>query len=506
MFQIPELANCRTVEEMAAAIDSMKARLNEIQGQFGVQPLDDDARAEWAAIDSNDPQNPGALQQFEAAKKEAEGRLARIASLASKPEHREEPRRFTADFQVVRSRLPENLYDLADYRGRTSSQAAMLDLMRDGALKASEGWSFPHPAANRDRSVGRIHALLSQPRPEKPIENGFDSGLFAQHCLAAGSSVYQSAFAKVLGDLPRTMEEQAAIATVGTTTTGGYMVPVQLDPTILLTSDGAVNPLRTIARVETINVGNTMQVITSAGVTASYGTEAVAVTDGAPTIARPEATVRKAKALVKYSIESEGDISGIAAQMSRLFQDAKDTLEAEKFVNGTGTNEPEGVLYGIGSTYNVGTTGDGFDLEDLGRITTRLPDRWEPRARWLAHRAVYTEAERLDRAAGGGSANAYRPLSAGEPPVLLGYPRHNSSAMESDFATSTNRIAIFGDFGQYLIIDKIGLTVELIPHMVNGDGNPTGERGLFAYWRNTGLVVIDSAFRVLTVGVVTTGI
>jgi HK97 family phage major capsid protein len=162
------------------------------------------------------------------------------------------------------------------------------------------------------------------------------------------------------------------------------------------------------------------------------------------------------------------------------------------------------VLYGIASTYNVGTTGDGFDLEDLGEITTRLPDRWEPRARWLAHRSVYTEAERLDRAAGGGT--VYRPLVAGEPSALLGYPRHNSSAMESDFATSTNRIAIFGDFNQYLIADKIGLTIELIPHMVNGDGAPTGERGLFAYWRNDGVVLVDSAFRVLTVGVVTTGI
>jgi predicted phage gp36 major capsid-like protein len=78
--------------------------------------------------------------------------------------------------------------------------------------------------------------------------------------------------------------------------------------------------------------------------------------------------------------------------------------------------------------------------------------------------------------------------------------------MESDFTTATNRVAIFGNFQNYIIVTKIGLTVELIPHMFDGSGDPTGQRGLFAYWRNSAEVVVDSAFRVLTVGVVTTGV
>lgn len=492
MFPIPDLASLRTPEEMATAIQTMKDRLIEIDTEAGVQPLDDDTRAEFAAVDE-------AITAFEAAKTEFDARRARVSSLAQKPANREEHR--SAGPQIIRSRIPDNLFDLSAYRSATSSQEGMLALMRDGALKASEQAFYPHSLATPERSVGHIHKLLSLPMPEKAIENGFDPGLFARHLLATGSPVYQRAFAKVLADLPMTTEERAAIATVGTTTTGGYAVPYQLDPTILLTSDGSVNPLRQISRVEQINVGNTWKGVTSAGVTASYGTEAVAVTDGSPTLGQPEVTVRKAKALIKFSIESGEDWSGLQTAMARLLQDAKDTLEADKFVNGTGSNEPEGVLYGIAATYNVGTTGDGFDTEDLGVITTRLPDRWEPRARWLAHRAMYTEAERLDRAAGGGS--IYRPLAAGEPATLLGYPRHNSSEMESDFTTATNRIGIFGDFNQFLIADKVGLTVELIPHMVNGDGNPTGERGLFAYWRNSSKVLIDSAFRVLTVGVVT---
>lgn len=498
-MNIPELASCRTVEELATAIDSMKGRLNEIQAQFGVQPLDDESRAEWVAIEE-------AIDQFGAAKTEFEGRLATITKNAKTEGAREDPRRAGPTI-ISRSRIPENLYDLTAYRNAVNGAPnAMLDLMRDGAMKAAEQWVYPHPKATPKGTVEHIQAMLSIPRPTKAIENGFDSGKFAEYLLAAGSPVYMSAWAKAIAGLKDTWTdaERAAIATVGTTTTGGYMVPVQLDPTIILTSDGAVNPLRQIATVRQINVGNTLQLISSAGVSASYGTERAARTPTAPTLARPEVKAEEASVVIDFSFAAGEDIPNLTGQLAPLIQDAKDMLEADKFVNGTGTNEPEGVLYGIASTYNVGTTGDGFDIEDISEMTTRLGDRWEPRASFLAHRRVFTKAEALDRAANG-SAISYRPLIAGAPRELLGYPRYNASEMESDFATSGHRIMVFGDFGQYVIADKIGLSVELVPHMVDGDGKLVG-RGLLARFRNGGIVAVDSAFRVLTVGVVTSGV
>jgi len=500
MLTLNDLEATKTPEDVQGFIERVKARSNELEGEYTGRQFDEPAQEEFADLGDLSKR---AVER----KKEFEARQARLLVLAGDERHVERsgidlasrgPRAVT--------KLPDNLFDIPEYRGRTSSETAMRSLMVDGAKKIAEQAFYPHEAATPERSVARIHKLLALPVPDRQIENGFDPSVLARHMMATGSPDYHRAFAKVLAFGPEhlTERERAAIATVGTTTTGGYNVPFQLDPTVILTSDGSVNPLPTIARVEQLNVGNTWKGVTTSGVTASYGTEAVAVTDGAPSFGQPEVTVRKAKALIKFSIESDGDWPRLQGEMARLLQDAKDTLEAEKFVNGTGSNEPEGVLYGIAAAYNVGTTGDGFDTGDLRVLTTRLGDRWEPRARWLAHRAVYTESERLDHAAGVSS--DYRPLAAGEPLGLLGYPRHNSSAMESDFTTAAGRVAIFGDFNQFLIVNKIGLTVELIPHMVNGDGNPTGERGLFAYWRNSSVVLVDSAFRVLTIGVVTTGI
>lgn len=496
MLTIEDLERTRTSEEVTAFLDSLKLEATELENTYKGKTFDDPAKEQFAA-------QRELKQAAEERKVEFDARRAWIAELAEEPKRRETVGSSLALRPRAGSHIPENLFDLSEYRSRTTSEESMIALMQDGARKVAEQAIYPHDNATPEKTVGHIHKLLAR------IDGGGTSearpGTLARHIIATGSPVYSRAFGKAIANQGNflTTEERAAIATVGTTTTGGYAVPFTLDPTVILTSDGALNPLPGIARNEQ-TVGNTWKGLASAGVTASYGTEASASTDNSPTFTQPEVTVRKAKALIEFSIESDQDWPRLQSEMARLLQDAKDTLEAEKFVNGTGTNEPEGVLYGIASTYNVGTTGDGFDTGDLRVITTRLGDRWEPRASWLAHRAVYTEAERLDAASGINP--AYRPLVQGEPRSLLGYPRYNTSAMESDFATATNRVAIFGDFSQFLIVTKIGLTVELIPHLVDGNGMPTGERGLYAYWRNSSVVLVDSAFRVLTIGVVTTGI
>jgi HK97 family phage major capsid protein len=57
---------------------------------------------------------------------------------------------------------------------------------------------------------------------------------------------------------------------------------------------------------------------------------------------------------------------------------------------------------------------------------------------------------------------------------------------------------IFGDFRYYLIVDRIGMTVEIVPHLFGATNQrPIGARGLLAYWRNTGRVLSAAAFKTL---------
>lgn len=60
---------------------------------------------------------------------------------------------------------------------------------------------------------------------------------------------------------------------------------------------------------------------------------------------------------------------------------------------------------------------------------------------------------------------------------------------------------LYGDIAEaYTIVDRVGMTVELVPHLF-GTGNnlPNGMRSLYAYWRTGARIVNSGAVAVLNV-------
>ncbi len=44
---------------------------------------------------------------------------------------------------------------------------------------------------------------------------------------------------------------------------------------------------------------------------------------------------------------------------------------------------------------------------------------------------------------------------------------------------------LYGDFrAAFTIADRLGMTAEIVSHLFGASRRPTGERGLFAYWRS----------------------
>jgi len=194
-------------------------------------------------------------------------------------------------------------------------------------------------------------------------------GIGAKYLDAVGDDCYATAFMKVLrygqyANLHMTPEEQQAVMRVSqvtderdyyengraramslTTTSGGFAVPFVLDPSVIRTSSGAINPYRSIANVVSISVDE-WRGVSSTGITATFQAEASAVTDASPTLAQPLVSTEMARAFVPFSIEIGMDWGNFQQEMAGLFADSKDVLEAAKFATGTGTNEPFGVITG----------------------------------------------------------------------------------------------------------------------------------------------------------------
>jgi len=480
------VADTMTIEERAARQDEIKARLQAIEVEFRGDVLSDDIREEWDSLNEEYERHAKAI-------KETEERRSRVSALVegAVDSARVERHKPTAPAVHIQTK---NIWDFAEARAEARSVEDLPAIYRDRAKRAIEVARYS--GANREDAQTRAEQLLDT------IDD--KNGTLAQRLLATGSPLYERAFGKALEQLSTgglTPEEQRALA-VGTNNKGGYAVPFALDPTIILTNDGATNPLRRIARVEQITT-KAWQGVTSAGVTVTRAAEAAQVAEASPTLAQPVVTPKRVHGFIPFSIEVDQDWTQLRSEMSRLLADAKDVEEAASFITGDGTTgqQPGGIPTTLdSSTSHVAEgTGGTFADSDVYKLEEELPVRFRDRASFLANKSVYNKIRQF---ADNDGHDLWERIGAGQPAQLLGYNAYEASAMASP-GTATNLYLLFGDFSQFLIVDRVGMDVELVPHLFGADRRPTGQRGLYAIWRNDSKVLVDNAFRVLVDG--TTG-
>jgi HK97 family phage major capsid protein len=320
------------------------------------------------------------------------------------------------------------------------------------------------------------------------------NGRLSEQILATSSPQYLRAFAKLAASQGRavlSVEEQRAVerAMSLSDANGGYLVPFQIDPTIILTSDGSQNDIRQAAR-QVIATGDVWNGVSAGAVQWSFDPEAEEVSDDSPTFGAPSIPIRTARGFVPISLEASMDANNVAAEVGRLLAQGKDDLESVVFVNGTAAaNQPVGIISALtayetanaGSVVVPSTGSDTLAIGDVYKLQNSLPGRYRSRASWLATNAFYNLVRQFDTT--GGSA-LWERLGNGRPAQLLGRPVFEAEAMDGTItATQDNYLAVFGDFQNYVIADRIGMTVEFIPHLVGANRRPTGQRGWFAYYR-----------------------
>lgn len=465
----------QNIEELRARQDEIVARLKELDNESEGRALTDDAQGEWDSLDAEYDRNEKAIAAYES-------RQDRMRSMSARSESREdEP--VAAPQRTRKSHVPDDPTDLDGYRMRATSYEDLSRSLTEGARRLVEDAVFADERADEDATKARLERLLKKGDTE-------DREL-ARRIIGTSSETYERAFGKSLLYKPLTAEEQRALSL--TTTAGGYAVPVVLDPTVILTSDGYEAPIRSLARVETI-VGNTWQGVSSAGITASYGAEATEASDNAPTLAQPSANVEKAQAFVPYSIEIGQDWASMQSEIARMLADAKGDLESYQFLHGLGhsSTAPEGLLVGATYAYTTAATAT-FAVADLYGLINALPPRWRRRAQFAGNRAAYDKIRQFDSS---GGASLWVQLAFNQPSNLVGFPAHEWSDYVSTTTTSGSTLMTIGDFSQFLIVDRVGMNVELVPHLfATANNRPSGQRGLYAYWRNTSDVLVATAFR-----------
>ncbi|MDO3403428.1 phage major capsid protein [Mycolicibacterium neoaurum] len=88
------------------------------------------------------------------------------------------------------------------------------------------------------------------------------------------------------------------------------------------------------------------------------------------------------------------------------------------------------------------------------------------------------------------------------PITLLGRTAYENSNQDGTYdaaATANNYLLLYGDFNNFVIADRVGSTLELVPHLVGANRRPTGQRGALLWFRTGSNVVVPQAFRLLNV-------
>ncbi|ART69115.1 phage major capsid protein [Mycobacterium dioxanotrophicus] len=381
-----------------------------------------------------------------------------------------------------------NPWDLSEVRYAGNREAEL----RGRALSAVEQMPF---ATDKVREAAT-----------KFVERDGRDGKATELVLNTTSPLYSEAFTKVIrsnGQMAAlNAEEQREItrAMSLTDTAGGFLVPFQLDPTVILTANGSVNQIRQISRVVTAT-GDVWNGISSAGVTGSWDGEAVEVSDDAPTLGQPSVPVYKFQVYVPVSHEIAMDAPGLANDIAQFIAFEKDAKEGIAFATGSGSGQPTGIVTALVASsptvvVNSATT-DTFALADVYALDSALPARYAANASWLAHRGTYNAMRRFDT---NGGAALWGFLADGRKPELLGRPDYVSEAMDGVVnASQENYLLAFGDFQNYVIADRLGVTMSYIPHTFGANGRPTGQAGWHAWMRVGADSVNDAAFRLLNV-------
>jgi HK97 family phage major capsid protein len=367
---------------------------------------------------------------------------------------------------------------------------------RDDAMRLLEKTKFAYGLADQQRSADKVADLLdNHDSPDREM---------ARRVKYTSSPAYASAFHKFItsrgSTIGFTTEEQRGTAlAVGVDGTGGFAVPFAFDPTVIAigVNNGAVNPYRRVCRVVNIVGTDTWNAVTATAVVATRTTEAAPATEQGPTFAQPQYIVKRAQGQITASFEMFQDRADLGSELSRLIQEAKDNEEETSWATGVGTTTASlGVapVSGTSGAYTaVATASGGVIVEgDLTATEAALPVRHRFNAQWFFNRTNIRKAQSLETTGGklfGGS--IYFP-SVGAVDVdrngntglrLLGYPVNESPSLPTA-TTTTIAIGTLLNPDQYVIVDRVGLSVQFIPFIFNSSALATGQQALYFLYRN----------------------
>ena len=229
---------------------------------------------------------------------------------------------------------------------------------------------------------------------------------------------------------------------------GGYLLPQEMHDE-LITALTQENVLRQISRV--VQTANDRRlVIQATPPTAQFVSEGQQITLSSETFDQKILGAFKVAAGVSVTNELLADsFYNIEEHLQIEFSKAIGAVEENAFLNGSGVNEPLGILPQMqaDTSTTITTTGASIAADDIISLAHKLKRPYRKNACWLMNDSTLAAVRKLKD---NNQAFIWQAgLAAGEPPTLLGYPVYTSEYLPE--IASGDVAVLFGDFQKFVI-------------------------------------------------------
>lgn len=300
-----------------------------------------------------------------------------------------------------------------------------------------------------------------------------------------GSDEYREAFGAYLRG------EIRADLKVGTTTSGGYLVPTQFEKTLVqaLNENSIMRQLATVFQTDS---GSTLYIpsVTTHG-SAAYIAEEGTFTTSDETFGQASLAAYKLATAIKVTEELLNDSAfGLEAYLAKEFGRRFGAAEETAFFTGGGSasNQPTGIITSVTVGHTASDT-DSITAAELIDLYHSLSRPYRANAVFIANDATIKAIRKL---ADSNGQFIWQPgLQAGEPDRILSKPVYASSNMPT-IATGKH-VMLFGDMRGFWIRDTGGTSMQVLRELYSMNGH-VGFRG---FRRNDAKLIDTSAVRSL---------
>jgi HK97 family phage major capsid protein len=221
--------------------------------------------------------------------------------------------------------------------------------------------------------------------------------------------------------------------------------------------------------------------------------EEATYSDQTPTVGQVSFSLEKSGGLVKVTRELLDDSQiNLPALLSQIFQESAGRFEDVGVISGNDTTQYAGIMSDSSVAFYTMAGSTAVIAADLIGTFYALEAQHRANSTWVMKSTINSLINQIQLTAAGvpGVAN----ITAAPSAFILGRPVVDTDVVSGlgGNITSTEKIAIFGDFRQYYIFDRAGFTIR----RNDFENMATDQVGFYASRRGDGQVGLAAAFKI----------